>query len=64
MSEASQVRVWDCLFHEHNDGGIFGVMSKGGAIRQTMLDVRDNKVARTQDKTKVSERVRNRTRLS
>lgn len=54
MAEASHAKVWDCLIHEHNEGGIFGILSKGDKFRESCLDVRDNKIARSQDKARVA----------
>eukprot|EP00802_Teleaulax_amphioxeia_P020158 Tamp_20430.p1 GENE.Tamp_20430~~Tamp_20430.p1 ORF type:complete len:152 (+),score=19.18 Tamp_20430:305-760(+) len=45
-----QVRSYNSLFHEHNKGGIFGFMSQGNGVRDSVLEIKDNKVARTQDK--------------
>ena len=50
VADCGSVRSSHCLFHQHNKGGIFGMLSAGDVHRDSVLDVKDNKVARTQDK--------------
>ena len=50
VADCGTARSHHCLFHEHNQGGIFCMLSAGDEFRESTLEVKDNKTSRTQDK--------------
>lgn len=54
IADCAHAVVNNSLFHEHNDGAVFGILSAGDHVRASVLEVKDNKIARTQDRRRTA----------